>query len=394
MTTNSTFTNLLSNFINETKPSPLSNEELQQVLAIAGRQSLAGVVAYMCRTHALSADPALNGYLRSNLLKTVYMQAARGDQFRKLSAKLSEAGIAHMPVKGYYLKDLYPEPDLRTYGDIDVLIHPADRQRCHELLQELGYQVHDNWEPTYSYSKGSEVYEFHTNLMDGNLDGREDLMAYFGEAWQHNHISDGLCYEPDLEFHFIYTCVHLAKHLYGGGAGMRMYMDAAFFVKCRGGDMDWSYIDQEFDRLKLKEFYYMVLTAVESWFGITVPADGFSFERCDRRTIEDLERYTLDADLFGKLHDHSVIAARNASAAEGKGRVRLIISRIFPSAEVVGKRYTFVARHRWLLPVGWVVRLFTNIGSVRRESQHLKKVAALDEERVTEYDVFMKKLGL
>ena len=84
-----------------------------------------------------------------------------------------------MPVKGYYLRKLYPVPELRTFGDIDMLIHREDRQKVHELMLSLGYSVKQNWEPTYSYIKGAEYYEIHTNLMDGNLDNRADLKAYF-----------------------------------------------------------------------------------------------------------------------------------------------------------------------------------------------------------------------
>ncbi len=388
------FTRLISNFINETKPEDISSEDLQNMIGVAARQSLVGIAAYMNKMYSLCENPGINNYLRNTLMQTVFVQTTRSNLFEELSQKLNEAEIPHMPVKGWYLRNLYPEPDLRSYGDIDILIHPSDRERCHALLLELGYEVHDDWEPTYSYTKGSEHYELHTNLMDGNLDGREDLMAYFAEAWEHSHVVKGFCYEPDLEFHFIYTCVHLAKHLYGGGAGMRMYMDAALFIKVHGGVMDWDYITREFDRLKLTDFYFMVLTAVESWFGISVPAEGFVFERTDEETIGKLEQYTLNADLFGKLRDKAVIMARNASAAKGESRLKLIIRRIFPPAEIVGRRYTFVARHRWLLPAGWIARLITNAGSIGKESRRLKNVAALEEHSITEYDVFMKKLGL
>ncbi len=392
--TQNTFTMLISNFINETDPETVSADAFASALQTASRQSLMAVMAYLNKLHPMTDDSSLNQYLNNVLRKTVYSQTIRASLFEDLSKKLSEHGISHMPVKGWYLRNLYPEPDLRSYGDIDILIHEEDREASHALMLELGYEVHDNWEPTYSYSKGSEYYEIHTNLMDGNLDGREDLMAYFREAWQHAHVHHGLCYEPDLEFHFLYTCVHLAKHLYGGGAGMRMYMDAALYIKTYGEQMDWEYINREFERLQLTDFYHMILTAVESWFEIDLHDLGFDFVRTDSKTVSDLETYTLDADLFGKLRDHAVIMARNANAAEGKNRFRLILRRIFPLAEVVGKRYTFVARHRWLLPAGWIARLITNAGSIRNESQRLKDVAALDQDSVTEYDVFMKKLGL
>ena len=94
-------------------------------------------------------------------------------------------------------------------------------------MLSLGYTVKQDWEPTYSYIKDAEYYEIHTNLMDGNLDGRTDLQAYFDAAWAHAEPDDGLRFRPEDDFHFIYTVCHLAKHLYGGGAGLRMYLDVA-----------------------------------------------------------------------------------------------------------------------------------------------------------------------
>ena len=67
--------------------------------------------------------------------------------------------------------------------------------------------------------------------MDGNLDNRADLKAYFDAAWRYAEPDDGLRYRPASDFHFIYAVCHLAKHLYGGGAGLRMYLDIALYMK-------------------------------------------------------------------------------------------------------------------------------------------------------------------
>ena len=48
-------------------------------------------------------------------------------------------------MKGYYLRECYPVPELRTFGDIDVLIHPEDRARTDDLMKRLGYAPQQNW---------------------------------------------------------------------------------------------------------------------------------------------------------------------------------------------------------------------------------------------------------
>ena len=86
-------------------------------------------------------DAALAKRLDSVFYAAVVGSVNRIADFEELSATLSANGIEHMPVKGYYLRRLWPAPEMRTFGDIDILIHPHDRQRTHELMKSLGYAV-------------------------------------------------------------------------------------------------------------------------------------------------------------------------------------------------------------------------------------------------------------
>lgn len=213
---------LLHSFVQDTPPELDGLWNIPHLWRTASEQNLLPVLAYENKRWKLFDDPNVCRQLDGLLYGTVATNLNRCVDFETLSASFTEHGIAHMPVKGYYLRKLYPTPELRTFGDIDLLIHPEDRQKVHNLMLSLGYTVKQDWEPTYSYIKDAEYYEIHTNLMDGNLDGRTDLQAYFDAAWAHAEPDDGLRFRPEDDFHFIYTVCHLAKHLYGGGAGLRM----------------------------------------------------------------------------------------------------------------------------------------------------------------------------
>jgi hypothetical protein len=65
-----------------------------------------------------------------------------------------------MPVKGWYLRKYIRWPELRTSGDVDVLIHAENRMETDTLLLSLGYEPKQNWEPTYAYCRDYEEYEF------------------------------------------------------------------------------------------------------------------------------------------------------------------------------------------------------------------------------------------
>ena len=324
---------LLRSLIQDTPPESTAPWDIPALWKTAAEQSLLPVLAYENKRWRLFDDADVCRRLDGLLYSAVAGNLNRCVDFEALSKRFTEQGIAHMPVKGYYLRRLYPVSGLRTFGDIDLLIHPEDRAKAHALMCALGYTVGHDWEPTYSYVRDTEYYEIHTNLMDGNLDGRTDLPAYFGRAWQYAERDDGLRYRPAPEFHFIYTVCHLAKHLYGGGAGLRMYLDAALFVKQEDARLDWAAIMEEFSALHMTAFFHTVMNACRVWFGTETVCP---LPEPDHAALEKLLDYTLDADLFGLSRDHAVIelggcaverprAAADALSSGGRDRDALHI---------------------------------------------------------------------
>lgn len=382
-------TELLRAFVLDEVPA-VTDADRETLLRSAEMQNLLPVLAYMNKKHHLFSDDALNAHLSRQLRQTIFLHTQRYAAFEELSCTLSEAGIDHMPVKGWYLRELYPVMELRTFGDIDVLIRREDRKAVHTLMLSRGYAVKTDWEPTYTYARGPELYELHTNLMDASLDGRSDLPAYFADAWNHAQLRDGRCYGPDLSFHFLYTLVHLAKHLYGGGAGLRMYLDGALFIRHHNDALDWSVIRSEMEKLGLSNFLNTVLTCCERWFGVTA---GCGFERVE--ACGELLTYALDADLFGKLRDHTVIHMRNRrTASDSDGKQSAIRRVLFPPYEALVKRYTYIKDRKWLIPVALVHRAAVNLTRIPDRTGQIRSIAAADRAEVDAYDEFMNRIGL
>ena len=380
-------TDLLRAFVLGEKPEAADPAVL---IPAAQMQNLLPLLAYMNKKHRLFSDENTNAVLNRQLRQTIFLHNQRYAAFEELSKTLSENGIDHLPVKGWYLRHLYEVPELRTFGDIDVLIRREDRQRVHGLMVSMGFSVQTDWEPTYTYRRGAELYELHTNLMEASLDGRSDLPAYFADAWSHAHVVSGRRFEPEKSFHFLYTLCHLAKHLYAGGAGLRMYLDAALFLQRHGRELDWEGIRREMAALKLPEFLDTVLTCCESWFGITAGCDFHRSEAAD-----ELLTYTLDADLFGKLRDNSVVQMRNRreTAASG-GKVSAVKRILFPPYEALVKRYTYIEGKKWLIPAALLHRAAVNLKNLPARSKTIRTIAGTDRATVNAYDDFMNRIGL
>ncbi len=375
---------LLRAFVQGARPE-LDDRASALLLPSAQMQNLLPIAAYMNQKWRLFSDELLRTQLSRLLRQTLFLHTQRYAAFEALSAELSAAGIDHMPVKGWYLRSLYEVPELRTFGDIDVLIRREDRQRTHALMLRLGFTVKTDWEPTYTYERGMELYELHTNLMDASLDDRSDLPAYFADAWSHALPRQGRCFEPDQDFHFLYTLCHLAKHLYAGGAGIRMYLDEALFLRARGDAMDWPAIRRELEALGLSDFLDTVLTACESWFGVTAPCD---FTRVE--AVGELLEYTLNADLFGKLRDRSAVRLRDQNGGKSAAVKRIL----FPPYERLAQRYTYIRGRKWLVPVALVHRALVNGKSITERTGRIRGIAATSQDTVDAYDRFMTSIGL
>ena len=377
---------LLRSFVQESAPESAAPWNIAALWQSCAQQNLLPVLAYMDRRWAFLSDGPVRGRLNGVLYGTLAASAERCARFEALSAALTAEKLPHLPVKGYYLRECYPVPELRTFGDIDILIRPEDRTHTDDLMKRLGYTPLQNWEPTYAYQKDLEHYELHTNLMDAALDGRADLQAYFAHAWEHAAAETGLRFRPAPEFHFVYLVCHLAKHLYGGGAGVRMYLDLALFLRRYDSTLDWAWITEAFASLRLTDFFCTALNACRVWFGSETVCP---LPEPDMAALQALQDYTLGADLFGHLRDHTAVQLHRQSSRRGALRRML-----FPPAEQIEARYTFLQKRRWLLPLAWLVRVIANLRLLPQRLRELRRIARADERQTRSYAQFMASIGL
>lgn len=376
---------LLRAFIYGEEPKLSGKSNIEELLKFAYRQKLLGIFAYMNKRWSLF-DSEKAKSLDAAYYSALFESTVRCSKFLKLSEFLSENKIEHMPVKGYYIRELYPVKELRGFGDIDILIHEKDRKRCDSLMKSLGYTVKNDWEPTYSYIKDDEYYEIHTNLFDVRLKDRADMTEYFSSAWLHAKKDSGLRFVPDTEFHLIYIICHLAKHLSTGGAGIRMYLDVALYILRYDSVISWERTEEEFKKLGLERFFHTVLSAVNEWFYVKASCD---FENFGEELSELLE-FTLDSDIFGHSRDNSAIKLRG----EGRSKKRTALKILFPPAEQLENRYTFLKRSWLLLPLAWIVRVFKNFGLIPKKIKELVNLKKTEISEVESFDSFMREIGL
>lgn len=316
--------------------------------------------------------------MRYDIQQTVY---------ETLETALSESGIRHIFFKGVLLRELFPVPQARVMGDIDVFIQTKDNPQIKSVLAKYGFQpVHMNG-PVQDYYRDDVKIEVHTKIISGRV-GNAPVEEAFADAFSHG-VFDGCKGEPEVSYHFAYLIAHLAHHFAFYGAGVKLILDLAVLLK--RGDVDMDKVFAILQKAGLEPFAKVILSVCHKWFGY-----GTAYTDDTAET----EAFLLSYGAFGNANRNRAAVAQRRDMEEGK-RVSPLRSRwrlLFPSyARMKDIPYIrFIEGRPWLLPYAWIVRIFYNL---RHKRTHVKDTAAglgSDEaKREAEKELaYFKKIGL
>lgn len=384
---------LLGAYLKNEEPEVRPEVDWRALVELAHIHSLAGTLGYMTMTYPICPDGEVCAFLRGRCMDNLIRFANRAALAEDFRRALAQRGIDHIVMKGLVLREFYPVPELRTFGDIDLVIRPEDRKRCHELMLELGFSVKTDWEPVYSYVRDNEFYEIHTELLEVDVSEKADYRGYFRKVWDHAVETEPHCWQFTPEYHFLYLLVHIAKHVTGSGAGLRMYLDIAVFVRQYGDALDWAWVAGELEKLRLAAFANAVLTLVREAFGVTAP---LALTPMAERTLDAFLEFTVSGGVFGQSnHDSGVNAMKNESRSGGEiSRVGTIARRLFPPARTIQSRYTYLQTKPWLLPAAWVHRLVKTKDKLHDHAQEMQHILSADKSQVRTLNQMFDEIGL
>lgn len=384
---------LLGAYLLEEEPQVWENVDWVKLVQLSQIHCVTGILGYMTMSWPICPDEQMKASLRSVCLNTIALFARRAALADVFSQTLSRNGIDHIIMKGFVLREYYPVPELRTFGDIDLVIRPEDREKSDELLRSLGYQPETDWEPVFSYTKDVEYYEIHSEIMEVNVSDKADYRGYFRDPWRYAEAAGDHRYQFKPEFHFLYLLTHIAKHVTGSGAGVRMYLDVAAFLRRFGTSLDWNWIRQELEKLRFSEFANIVLLMVQEAFGVESP---IPLQAVEEETMRAFLKFTMDGGVFGRAgRDSGTESLKNQSRGREKiSRIGTVARRLFPAAKTIESRYTYLQDKPWLLPAAWIHRLVKTRDTWQLHTEEAQNILLADKEEVRKIQKLYEKLGL
>lgn len=151
---------------------------------------------------------------------------------------LDNNGIRAVLLKGSTTASLYPVPELRKSGDVDLLLENIDvAGKACTLLQEQGFAIkeeqHSNHHITCTSPDGIDI-ELHVMLTEPfdndkvNNYIEEVRKGIFGNITRKNVMDASLCAMPE-QYHAFYLLLHMLQHFMRSGFGLKLICDWVVF---------------------------------------------------------------------------------------------------------------------------------------------------------------------
>lgn len=359
-------------------PEHLSQQDCRALLAMAQTHRVLPLFYEAVYTWDAFRDDPMHAALRQQIRQQVLAQTLRTNDFLGLNNRLVSAGLTPLVVKGIICRDLYPYPDHRPSGDEDVLIPPAQLEKCRAIFEDYGLQTAEDPESyEIPYRKpGSPLFiELHKSLFP------PDSEAY-GEL---NRLFTGVCdraisltvqgcqvWTMDPSDHLLYLICHAFKHFLHSGFGIRQLCDIILFANRYGKEIHWQWVMDGCRSIRAEKFAaalfqigkkYLVFDPEKACY----PAQWQQLSVDETAMLEDLLCGGLYGDnTMSRIHSSSITLDAVAAHKQGKKSKPSILLSAFPPAEKLYKRYPYLKEKPYLLPVAWGSRILTYRSQSRR----------------------------
>ena len=370
-----------------TKKYPEISEDINWgfIYGVASAHGVANIIAYAINEGNYDVPKEIKTQFTKSLLKAIAVCENQIFELNKLFNEFERSNVKYMPLKGTVIRSLYPEKDMRSMADADILVSLADFEKFNNIMLGLGYTFDGESNHEYNYTKKPFVHiELHKYLVPSYND---DLYSYYGDGWRlaKQTNPDRCRFELSVEGHFIYIITHFAKHYRDAGVGMKSVIDIWLYMK-KYTEMDMEYVKSQLKKLNLLDFAENVFHMTEVWF-----EDGKS-----NSLINQMSEFIIRSSAFGtreaQLLSNTIREHREDVGNVSKHRYK---NALFPNLKHMKKAYPMLEKMPVLLPFFWIIRIVqrTLFGS-KSISEHKQMVDVLQYENIENFKKHMEDVGL
>lgn len=361
---------------------PLERPEgvsLETLYDIAYRQGLLNLIWFSIEKLNNNPSDALCQKWRISSAQLLRQMAYQEMELELLIQTFSELGYKMLVLKGYQIKNYYPKPDMRTMGDIDLLIQndgtQEARDRVKDIMLSLGYEIEIlNDGQVDSYVKPNDVtIEIHFEFMDEIHPHYEDFIVDWDSLLPTDRDSFYKMTVGDL---YYYNIGHFIKNMSTRGNGIKPVVDA-YVLWINMDDEQKSKTNKKLEKAGLKKISDILLQISEIWF------DG----KTDDGSTKNIQEYLMRNTVYGYERNREILNVLRTDRENLKtGLFNKYLKRFFPPADELYSRFSIKHRIFLLLPFLWIARIVL-LPFKSRESKDKIRTEIKATSSVTQRDV-------
>ena len=196
--------------------------------------------------------------------------------------------------------------------------------------------------------------ELHRHLFDSSEDAHDELNHFF-EHFPAAEI-DGLLAMPPHE-HLLYLLLHAYKHFVRSGIGARQFCDIGLWARAYHAEIDWQRLYEQCESVHAATFAAAAFRIARDYLGIEFDLHAPWSDAVD---VEPLLHDIICGGVYGSndlTRLHSSTVTLNAVKASRTGEKSSVLRTVFPKREYLERRYPYLRKRPYLLPVAWAQRL-------------------------------------
>ena len=199
-----------------------------------------------------NTSPKLQKFLLDNYANEMKRNNAQKEALLKIKELFNNNGIPFMCVKGFTLKSLYPEEELRYMSDLDIYVGDKYLSKAVKLLQKEKYKI--------VFRTDHDVELALENYVTIELHHRLIYKKEFAEDVINKALKNVYFKEGSKEFFFkkkedeyLYIFLHLLTHYEYGGIGIKHFVDLHLYLNKYKDQLNFSYIHNAYKHTAYEE---------------------------------------------------------------------------------------------------------------------------------------------
>jgi hypothetical protein len=296
---------------------------------------------------------------RLNLLRSTRL----GLLLESVGQLLAVNGIEMLAMRGPLLTEMIyqPAPGMRTFSDLDILVHPEDFPRVYRLLLQAGWrpnfplaQHEQRWmtrgDRDFTFHLGADILEVHWSVDEPGYCFPLKKNQFWEGKTRHKLLENEI-YSFSLPMLFLNLCLHGVRHRW---EKLAWVMDLAWFAHSQA-DFDWQDFWEWACGLGFQRVAAMGMQAAEALGGARFPEDVRRVFWAEAVALR-LTHRCLENALAGQGRDarSSYLQALDDLAYDLQARERLaariymVANRLFVPRQSDWKAFRLPERLYWL----------------------------------------------